>query len=230
MRRVAFPVGQVIFLDGGSILGSAFTDASRVASLTLPALAAGVRTIFASYAGAAQFAPGVSPPLLDQIPAGSGDFAVRTSTSAVDLTWGSADILFTVVPIAGFQQPVQLSCADGVPEGYQCSFSPAALYSGNSYLQTALDKTWTATNKPAGLWRGVRNFIVLTNRNCWATPCSLDRVAAGVHEFGDIPKLRQLVYIPREASDDRSFDPGNGGKRRKRNRPQHADTGNASVA
>jgi hypothetical protein len=128
--------GRVTFLDGGTVLGSVSADESGTASLIVPALGAGVHNIVASYSGAAQFAPAASPSLLEQIPGGSQDFSLTTSTSAVDLTAvDSASILFTIVPTTGLHQTIQLSYANGLPQGYGCSFSPASLDSGNTYLQ-----------------------------------------------------------------------------------------------
>jgi Bacterial Ig-like domain (group 3)/FG-GAP-like repeat/FG-GAP repeat len=130
------PAGEVIFLDDGNILGSTTTNGSGFASLTVPALGGGVHNLYASFAGASQFAPTVSPELLEQFPAGATGFSLSFATSSVDVTSaGSQTILVTIVPTAGFQQPVELSCASGVPSGYECSFSPASLYAGNSYLR-----------------------------------------------------------------------------------------------
>jgi hypothetical protein len=129
------PEGEVTFLDDGNLLGSAATNGSGTASLSVP-LANGVHNLSASFAGASQFAPGVSPELLEQFPATGGGFSLRIGTGSVDLSpAGSQPILLTVVPTAGFQQQVQLSCTDGVPAGYECSFSPALLYGGNSFLR-----------------------------------------------------------------------------------------------
>ncbi|MHB8486103.1 MAG: hypothetical protein ACYDCM_10300 [Candidatus Acidiferrales bacterium] len=42
----------------------------------------------------------------------------------------------SVVPIGAFNQQVQLSCVDGVPVGYACSFSPATLHGGGISMLT----------------------------------------------------------------------------------------------
>lgn len=59
------PAGEVIFLDDGNILGSATTNGSGTASLPVPALGGGVHNLSASFAGASQFGPSVSPELLE---------------------------------------------------------------------------------------------------------------------------------------------------------------------
>lgn len=106
------------------------------ATLKIPPLGAGVHKLSASYGGSAQFAPAVSPTLLEQTPASGVDFSLSVSSGAVDLTSSdSATVLMTIVPTASLQQQVQLSCTDGVPRGYECSFHPVSLYGGTSYLQ-----------------------------------------------------------------------------------------------
>ncbi|HSZ62816.1 MAG TPA: FG-GAP-like repeat-containing protein [Terriglobales bacterium] len=135
------PAGEVIFLDDGNILGTATTNAAQTAYLTVPQFGGGVHNLSASYTGSLEFAPSVSPELLEQSPTGTGGFSLSTGSDSVDVTpTGSQVVRVTVVPTAGFQQPVQLSCAGGVPAGFECSFAPASLYGGDSYLriQTSL--------------------------------------------------------------------------------------------
>ncbi len=128
--------GKVTFLDGGTILGTVSTDASGTATLQLSQLGTGAHNLSASYGGWTLFAPAVSPALVEQTPASVGDFSLSISPGAVDLTSsGSAAVLLTIVLTARSQQQIQLSCMAGVPPGYECSFSPASLYSGTSYLQ-----------------------------------------------------------------------------------------------
>src|ERR1700733_10424663 len=130
------PAGEVIFLDDGNILGSATTNGTQTAYLTVPQFRGGVHNLFASYAGSSEFAPGVSPELLEQSPPGVGGFSLSIGSDLFDVTpAGSQVVLATIVPTTGFLQPVQLSCASGVPAGYECSFAPASLHGGDSYLR-----------------------------------------------------------------------------------------------
>jgi hypothetical protein len=130
------PTGEVTFLDHGNILGSAATNGSGSAFLAVPALNIGSHNLSASFSGTSRFAPSVSPELLEQFPATGAGFSLSVPSNSIDLTRaGSQPILITVVPAAGFQQKVLLSCADGVPHGYECDFSPALLVGGNSYLR-----------------------------------------------------------------------------------------------
>ena len=146
------PTGEVTFLDDGNILGSAATNGSGSASLAVPALKIGSHNLSASFAGTSRFAPSVSPELLEQFPATGAGFSLSVPTNSIDLTpAGSQPILLTVVPAAGFQQQVLLSCADGVPHGYECDFSPTLLAGGNSYLRIEASPQ-AATKRTQSVW------------------------------------------------------------------------------
>jgi hypothetical protein len=146
------PTGEVTFLDDGNILGSAATNGSGSASLAVPALNIGSHNLSASFAGTSRFAPSVSPELLEQFPATGAGFSLSVPTNSIDLTpAGSQPILLTVVPAAGFQQQVLLSCADGVPHGYECDFSPTLLAGGNSYLRIEASPQ-AATKRTQSAW------------------------------------------------------------------------------
>jgi hypothetical protein len=160
------PTGEVIFLDNGNVLASVSTNDSGNACLTVPLLGGGVHNLSASFAGNSQFAPSVSPDLLEQSPASGSDFSLIIAANSVDVTpAGSQPVLLTVVPTAGFQQPAQLACVDGVPAGYECSFSPAFLSGGNSYLriQASSNAALKHTNGGAlyGTAIGIFSFFVI---------------------------------------------------------------------
>jgi hypothetical protein len=145
------PTGKVVFLDDGNILGTATANGSGTASLAVPVLSAGAHRLSASFAGGSPFAPSVSPELLEQFPVRGSGFSLSVATDTLDVTpWGSQPALVTVVPIADFQQPVQLSCMDGVPAGYDCSFTPASLYGGNSDLRIQVSSKSATTHTRAG--------------------------------------------------------------------------------
>jgi hypothetical protein len=149
------PTGEVIFLDNGNILDSVSTNGSGTAYLTVPLLGGGVHNLSASFAGNSQFAPSVSPDLLEQSPASGSDFSLIVAADSVDVTRaGSTPVLLTVVPTAGFQEPVQLACVDGVPVGYECSFSPAFLFGGNSYLRIQASSNAALKHTNAGTLNG----------------------------------------------------------------------------
>jgi len=62
------PTGIVTFLDSGTILGTAVTNQSGLATLRVGTLGSGFHSFTASFAGASEFAPGASPALYDQWP------------------------------------------------------------------------------------------------------------------------------------------------------------------
>ena len=127
--------GDLIFLDNGTILGTARADDSGTAVLPISPLAGGTHNLFASFNGDSQYAPSASPALLEQFPAGNPGFNVSVSGNSLFLEHGvSNSIALTIVPVSGFRQQVKLACVNGVPPGYECSFSPSSLYSGSSYL------------------------------------------------------------------------------------------------
>jgi hypothetical protein len=128
--------GEVVFLDGGVILGTAPVNPSRTATLTVPALGKGVHAFVASFGGQPQLAPAASPALAEQVPASGDEFALSVGSRSIALTpSGSEAVLFSILPVSGFGQAVQLSCAGGVPAGFACSFTPDRLYTGNSILR-----------------------------------------------------------------------------------------------
>ena len=167
------PIGKVTFLDNGTILDSAASDGSGTATLIVPDLASGAHNLFASFAGAAQFAPSVSPVFTEELTAGRGSFSLTESPSQIDLTLvGEHNILLTIVPTAGFKDKVQFSCAAGVPPGYHCSFSPLSLSGGSTSLQL-LPQTKSEQ-------RGQRNVLFATGYVivCLLLIASLRRTAA----------------------------------------------------
>jgi len=122
--------GTITFLDAGKILGTATVNASGVAAVSVPQFENGAHTLTASFSGAAMLAPAVSPALVEQWPSAGPGFslAIAKSQSLAPGSVGSWQV--SVLPFRDFRQTVQLSCADGLPEGYTCAFSPAELVNG----------------------------------------------------------------------------------------------------
>jgi Bacterial Ig-like domain (group 3)/FG-GAP-like repeat/FG-GAP repeat len=129
------PSGMVTFLDNGVILGAAGTDQNSRASLTVGELESGVHNFTASFAGDLTFAPSSSPPFEDQWPQTGPAFSLVLEGSSVLVGDGrSGSLGLSIVPISGFQAPIQLSCAAGLPERYDCVFSPASLNVGGTSI------------------------------------------------------------------------------------------------
>lgn len=179
--------GVVTFLDGGTILGSASTDPSGKATLQLSALGVGVHNLFASYGGSRLFAPAVSPTLMEQRPASGGDFSLTVFPGAVDLrSFDSATVILTIVPTANLRQQVQLSCTAGVPPGYECSFSPASLYSGTSYLQIRRPLKpgpWQSVHLLYGVGAGILSFFLVGTGRRRVRLLALTLVCGGLMMF-----------------------------------------------
>jgi Bacterial Ig-like domain (group 3)/FG-GAP-like repeat len=145
----AIPGGNVTFLDGGVILGTAQTNESGIASLRVAALASGTHSLSASFGGRADVAPSVSPTILDEWPETGPGFNVSLGASTMNVAPSSSDSLnIAVVTLPGFAQPVQLSCSAGVPAGYSCHFSPDVLNAGGTSILTIRASTNNTGKSP----------------------------------------------------------------------------------
>jgi hypothetical protein len=145
----AIPAGTVTFLDGGVILGMAQTNESGIASLRVAALASGTHSLSASFGGQADFAPSVSPTILDEWPESGPGFNVSLGAGTMNGGPSSSGSLnIAVVDLPGFAQSVQLSCSAGVPAGYSCNFSPDVLNAGGTSVLTIRSSTDNAKNSP----------------------------------------------------------------------------------
>jgi hypothetical protein len=143
------PRGIVTFLDDGRILGKAVTDASGRASLAIGTPASGIHDLSASFAGEPGFAPAVSPVVEDRWPATGPGFGLAVGSGVVSLSASApASLPVRVAPLAGYAQPVQLSCAEGLPTGYACNFTPGALSGGTSIL--TISPAGRGSASPAG--------------------------------------------------------------------------------
>jgi hypothetical protein len=128
------PSGDIVYLDSGTVLGTARQDGPSGATLAAPILGPGMHTLYASFSGASGFAPASSPALVEQIPPSGDTFFLRLSEDSIDMSQ-SQTLQLMISPESGFQDGVQLSCVDGVPADYACVFSPASLFGGSSTLR-----------------------------------------------------------------------------------------------
>ncbi len=124
------PTGAVTFLDGSTVLGTASLNNSGLATLSTSSLESGSHSISASYAGSAATAASSSAPLTETVNASSttspAPFTVAIAGTPTVITGQNVNLLLTVAPRAGSQQPVQLSCA-GLPSESACTFGTATL-------------------------------------------------------------------------------------------------------
>jgi hypothetical protein len=136
------PTGEVKFLDGTTVIGTARLDAAGVATFTTSNLAAGAHSLSASYAGDGSFAGSASTPVNTTI--GAKDFALGATPQAATVTAGqSATFTITVTPSGGFGDPVTLSCAPVT--GIICNFSQPTVTPNGAMAATMLTVTTSAT-------------------------------------------------------------------------------------
>ncbi len=129
----AMPTGSVAFLDGGVSLGTVALNSAGIATLTTSSLAAGNHSITASYAGDGGSAASTSPALDETVnPAAvqsAGGFSVSVAGSATVGVGRSTNMTVTVTPAAGFNLPVDLSCAN-LPTEAACTFGEHTIPAG----------------------------------------------------------------------------------------------------
>ena len=125
---VGVATGIVTFTDGSTQLGTAPLNASGIASLTVPSLAAGTHAITASYAGDGGDFSGVSSPLVETV-------QLRASTTTLTATETNTDNLLQVTLIS-----VERWTGTTVPTG-TVTFTNGSTIVGSS----PLDATGVAT-------------------------------------------------------------------------------------
>jgi hypothetical protein len=131
------PGGSVTFMDSGAILGKASTDEGGTATLVLPALSSGTHNLSASFQSSMPFAASVSPDYEEKWPASGPGFFLGLGANELVLDGqASIDVPIVITSISGFQQQVQLSCSDGLPDGYTCSFAPGTINGEGSSILT----------------------------------------------------------------------------------------------
>jgi len=91
------PTGSISFLNGVSLLGPATIDSAGVATLSLSTLAPGTYSVTASYSGDANYAAGVSSPVV---------LTVNTSTTPSPITTTPPPITTVPPPVTTIPPPV----------------------------------------------------------------------------------------------------------------------------
>jgi hypothetical protein len=126
----------VLFLDGTQNVGSAVVDASGTATLTVP-LALGSHSISVALVQFGNLNASKGNTVTVTVYPGAPDFALTGSTGAIDLTQETGSMDVQLLPKNGFAGSVKLLCA-GLPDGYQCQFSPDSLAIDGSAQSTHL--------------------------------------------------------------------------------------------
>lgn len=153
--------GTVNIYMGQTLVGSANLAAGS-AIVTMQAPAAGTYTVMAAFAGQSEFLASQSTPVTFTVQANSastpvtpsapsGTFTIGLSSKAVTLGQAqSASLQVILAAVQGYKGTVQLNCA-GLPAGYTCNFSPAAVAIAGSQATSTLSlspNTSTAYNSP----------------------------------------------------------------------------------
>ena len=135
-------------------LGSAFVTADGSASLTVPALPAGVHAVRAVYSGTEGSAASTSAPAGVTAGAAAPDFSLSATPTTLNLDAGVAGTVeVTITPSAGFNNYVALSCA-GLPLFTSCSFLPSNVdVTGQNGLSTMTLNTTAPSANTAALRR-----------------------------------------------------------------------------
>ena len=143
------PTGIVTFIDGNTVLGTATLNPSGLATFITSTLAAGTHGISASYAGNAAAAPSLSSIFLEVITPASlptpVSFIIAAGSTSVE-TGGSTTIPVKVSPENGFNQAVQLTCAN-LPTQATCAFAANTIAAGGG---TTSMKLTTLAPSPCG--------------------------------------------------------------------------------
>jgi hypothetical protein len=136
------PTGQIVFLDGNTILGTSPLDGAGAAALRINTLAVGTHTLTAAYDGDGKF--GASTSLGVTLDVGNPDFSVGAAPPSASVVAGqSTQFMLTVTPAGGFANTVTFTCPPVA--GITCSFSPATVTPAKGDASTRLTVTTSAT-------------------------------------------------------------------------------------
>jgi hypothetical protein len=150
------PTGTVQFFDGANALGApASLNAAAVATYTTSTLSVGKHSITAAYSGDNNTQSSRSPALTQSVISYAGDFSIAVDPTSASLYTGQRAVIHvTVTSRDGFNEPVELSCAN-LPAESTCAFSPASFSSGQGTatvtIQTAAphrDTAGTSSSTP----------------------------------------------------------------------------------
>lgn len=126
------PAGQVRFLDGTNVLGTETLTSDRTATLSISTLSTGTHAITATYEATPNAASSKSPALTaviqPQQPVSPTSFAITVAPITVKVGQ-MASVMVNVAPVTGFNEPVQLSCAN-LPTESTCTFGSSTIRAG----------------------------------------------------------------------------------------------------
>ncbi len=139
MAAAAAPAvtGTVVFLDGGTQIGTGSVGTGGVATYSNSTLTVGSHTITAQYSGDSNYASSTSPAVQVTITSTAGSFTLSANPTSVTVTKSTpGSSIITVTPAGGFNQAVTLACS-GLPSGFSCTLgSPTVTPSGGPVTST----------------------------------------------------------------------------------------------
>ena len=146
--------GSVNLLDGGTTILPATIGAGGVTTFSTTTLAVGMHTITAQYVGNTDFVGSTSSAVTVNITS-AGTFMLSANPSAVTITASTpGTTTITVTPAGGFNQTVNLSCANP-PAGYSCTFGPPSVTPNGGAVSSMLTITDGLTGGAARTRRSV---------------------------------------------------------------------------
>lgn len=169
------PTGEINFLDGDTVIGTARLTAAGVTAFTISTLTAGAHSLSASYAGDGSFAGSASATVNTTIAA--RDFSLGAAPQAATVTAGqSAPFNITITPAGGFNDPVALSCPPIA--GITCNFGQPTLTPIGAMVATTLTVSISSNYLHAGGMAGNGTGWFLTGLGLIGMLASLSRRAA----------------------------------------------------
>ncbi len=142
------PTGQITFLDGNTVLGTAPLNAADIAILRIATLTPGAHTLTASYGGDGKFGSSTSAAVTITI--ANADFSLgATPRNATVMAGQSTQFMLTITPAGGFADNVTFSCSP--VSGITCTFNPPTVSPSNGTASTNLTVTTSASVSRYGL-------------------------------------------------------------------------------
>jgi hypothetical protein len=139
------PTGQITFLDGTTVLGTASLSGGT-ASFSTTSLTVGSHTLTASYGGDPLFTPQVSAAITEVVQDPGFNIAPSGITATQEVFYGgTARFTFMVNPnnVPTFASPITFSVT-GLPTGATASFSPSTLNVGQQGQDVIMTVTMPA--------------------------------------------------------------------------------------
>ncbi|WP_158787218.1 Ig-like domain-containing protein [Granulicella sp. L46] len=150
--------GNVSLLVDGQLMATSALSANGEANFSLGRLGMGTHILFASYGGSSVSAPSASPRFQTTAYQSEPDFTLQALAS-VAATASRAPVALTVGAVGGWSGTTTFRCASGLPQGYQCVFTPASV-SGAGQTTLAIERS----EAPAGAALSLLPFVWLLAR------------------------------------------------------------------